>query len=291
MLYLIYAFIGISLILVVNFFSSVTRHRDTISIMKRRREKFSLGQLVIRVLKPLNLVNIPLLKIFPFLKKGLDEKLSFVNWNMSEADFVGIKEIIGAVAAFLFILIDPKDFIFAPLIFVLASFVPDIMLKKQMKNKKEDIVRVLPETVDLLSLCVSAGLDFMASVKWITAKARDNPMIDELKKVLEATKIGRPKVEALREMSARLDIPEVTSFTRNLIQAERMGTPVEESFKIISDDVRTRRSFRGRKEAQKTAMKMLIPLIIFILPIIMIIVAGPVLLQFMKGGLGGVVPQ
>ena len=96
-------------------------------------------------------------------------------------------------------------------------------------------------------------------------------------------------MEALKGMSKRLNIPEVSSFVRNLIQAERMGTPVEETFQIISDDVRMRRSYRGKREAMKSSIKMLIPLIVFILPVILIIVAGPILIDFMKGGIGNLV--
>lgn len=288
MLYIIYLLIFAAIICIVLPFSS-TRESDTISIIKRERRSMPPQQLFIKLLKPLSIFNLIFLKYFPAMRSSLQRKVSFVRWPLTPADLLSLKEVLAGGGCALVFTFFPKNTIFLPVVALIGLLLPDFILNSKVKARKEDIVRVLPETVDLLSLCVSAGLDFMSSVRWITAKARPNPMIEELKGVLEETKVGRSKLEALREMSKRLNIPEVTSFTRSLIQAERMGTPVEETFSIISDDVRTRRSFRGRREAQLTAMKMLIPLIIFILPIIMIVVAGPVLLQFMKGGFGGMV--
>jgi len=86
---------------------------------------------------------------------------------------------------------------------------------------------------------------------------------------------------------SRLSIPDVTSFVRTLVQADRMGTPVEETFKILSDDSRMRRFHRGKRTAMKAPIKMLVPLIFCILPVIMIIVAGPILVNFMTKGLFG----
>jgi tight adherence protein C len=132
---------------------------------------------------------------------------------------------------------------------------------------------------------VGAGLDFMAAVRWIIDKVKVNPLIEELIMVLKEINVGKPRLEALRDMSKRLNISDVTSFVRALIQADRMGTPVEETFKILSEDSRMRRFHRGERQAMKAPIKMLMPLIFFILPVIMIIVAGPIIIRFITGGL------
>jgi tight adherence protein C len=108
-------------------------------------------------------------------------------------------------------------------------------------------------------------------------------MIEELSVVLEEIKWGKPRAQALRDMSKRVNVTEVSSFVHLLIQAERMGTPVSEAFGIISEDTRAQRFREGERFAMKAPLKILIPLIFFILPVIGIIVAGPVLLTFMKG--------
>jgi tight adherence protein C len=86
-------------------------------------------------------------------------------------------------------------------------------------------------------------------------------------------------------MSRRLDIPEISSFVQTIIQAERMGTPVAEAFTILSEDTRMQRFHRGERIALQAPIKILIPLIFFIMPVIGIVIGGPILLQFMAGGL------
>ena len=154
---------------------------DTVSILKVEKKTLSPQQIILKLLKPLNILSLPLLKILPLIGRGLDKKLSFVRWDLTPADFISVKiTLSAAIVVPLFILV-PASVPFLPIVLVILFFIPDFILSGKMKARKEEIVRVLPETVDLLSLCVSAGLDFMASVRWITAKAQTNPMIEELK--------------------------------------------------------------------------------------------------------------
>ena len=143
----------------------------------------------------------------------------------------------------------------------------------------------IPETVDLLGLCVEAGLDFTSSVKWVLDKVQLNPMMEELAFVLEEIKWGKPRTQALKDMGKRLDISEISSFVQTLVQAERMGTPVSEAFLILSEDARMQRFHRGERIAMQAPIKILIPLIFCILPVIGIVVGGPILLQFMTNKL------
>ena len=286
MIYFIYGLIFLAVIFFVSMVPVEEKHVSIIKTKKRSTPK----DVFFKIFTPINALNAVFLRPLPAIERRLKDTLSFVKWGISPAEFLSVKEllvVVLAVGLYIYLPEDIKIFI-VPAAFIIF-FIPDLILKSKVKARKESIVRVLPETVDLLSLCVSAGLDFMASVRWITAKAHSNPMIEELKSLLEEIRIGRSKMEALKGMSKRLNIPEVSSFVRNLIQAERMGTPVEETFQIISDDVRMRRSYRGKREAMKSSIKMLIPLIVFILPVILIIVAGPILISFMKGGIGNLV--
>lgn len=167
---------------------------------------------------------------------------------------------------------------------LLGYVIPDFWLKGKIKQRKFAVRRYLPETVDLLGLCVEAGLDFTSALRWIIEKKiYTNPMIEELSVVLEEIKWGKPRAQALKDMAKRVSVTEVSSFVHLLIQAERMGTPVSEAFGIISEDTRAQRYREGERFAMKAPLKILLPLIFFILPVIGIIVAGPVLLTFMKG--------
>ena len=108
-------------------------------------------------------------------------------------------------------------------------------------------------------------------------------MIEELSFVLEEIQWGKPRTQALKDMAKRLNIPEVNSFIQTLVQAERMGTPVAEAFGVLSEDARMQRFNRGERFAMKAPIKILIPLIFCILPVIGIIIGGPIFLQFAQG--------
>lgn len=167
----------------------------------------------------------------------------------------------------------------------LGFILPDIYLKRRITQRKYQIRRLLPETVDLLALCVEAGLDFTSALKWIVEKKiYSNPLIEELGFVLDEIKWGKPRSQALKDMAKRLNIMEVSSFVRLLLQAERMGTPVAETFGIISEDSRLQRFQEGERFAMKAPLKILLPLI-FILFVVGIIVGGPIILRFTEGGL------
>jgi pilus assembly protein TadC len=178
---------------------------------------------------------------------------------------------------------------FDPLLMSVAAalgyIVPDFYLKQRVAKRKYLIARGLPETVDLLGLCIESGLDFVNAVRWVIDKTPHTPMTEELAFVLDEIKWGKPRIQALKDMSRRLNIPEMSSFVQTIIQAERMGTPVAEAFTILSEDARAQRFHRGERTALQAPIKILLPLIFFIMPVIGIVIGGPILLQFMQGGI------
>jgi len=178
---------------------------------------------------------------------------------------------------------------FRPLVFFIAVafgyMLPNIWLNRKIATRKGDIAMVIPETVDLLGLCIEAGLDFTIALKWITEKISTNPLIEEFAFLLEEIKWGKPRAQALKDMAKRLNIPEISSFVQTIVQAERMGTPVSEAFVNLSEDTRMQRFHRGERIAMQAPIKILIPLIFCILPVIAIIIGGPILLQFTQGGM------
>lgn len=236
-----------------------------------------------------------LAKALPFNRKilekigvyrRLNDRLDAAHVNLSPLEFFNLKilfiVLLFVVSIFAFSEVKTEGVAGA---IVLGYLLPDIWLSRKIKKRKEEIIRVVPETVDLLGLCVEAGLDFTMAVKWVIEKTAGNPMIEELRFVLEEIKWGKSRSQALKDMSRRLAIPEVSSFSQTLVQAERMGTPVSEAFMILSEDTRMRRFHRGERFALKAPLKILIPLIFCILPVIGIIIGGPIILQFTQGNL------
>ena len=254
---------------------------DTISVFGEEI-KDKTGSVFSVILAPLAPFNKIFLKLFR-LEIRLRHKMYLARWKITPAEFLVVKELlcIGMVALCLLLNIGG---VWIYVIGIVSFFLPNMVLNQRVKKRKFQIVRVLPETIDLLGLCVGAGLDFMAAVRWVVNKVKMNPMIEEFTLVLKEINVGKPRAQALRDMSKRIDIPDVTSFVRILIQADRMGTPVEETFKILSEDTRMRRFHRGERQAMTAPIKMLIPLVFCILPVILIVVAGPILIRFIKQG-------
>jgi len=222
-------------------------------------------------LSPFAPMNEQLLKILKNEKK-LKNKMYLAKWKTSPAEFLVAKELLLILIPLVLYLLGVKNILWLAVAAIAGLIIPDLILNSRVKKRKYQIVRILPETIDLLGLCVGAGLDFMAAVRWVVDKVKINPMIEELVLVLKEINVGKPRVEALRDMARRVDIPDVTSFVRTLIQADRMGTPVEEAFRILSEDSRMRRFHRGERQAVKAPLKMLIPLIFCILPVIGIVI-------------------
>lgn len=166
----------------------------------------------------------------------------------------------------------------------MGFILPEYWLSLKIKRRHEQIRRDLPYAIDILNLCVDAGMDFMLSVSRLIKEFKACALRDELSEVWRETKMGTSRREALQHLSRRINLPELSSFVRTLLQADRIGAPMGEALKIQAEEIRQRRYLWGEEKALKAPIKLLIPLFIFILPVIFIIVAGPILLQFVRGG-------
>ncbi|MDE2028839.1 MAG: type II secretion system F family protein [Candidatus Omnitrophica bacterium] len=211
--------------------------------------------------------------------------LSTARINMSVEEFFLLKEIlVGGMVLLAFKLGSGSDFFTFSLLMSIALgyMLPEMWLKSRIKRIKDDILRNLPDTVDLLGLCVNAGLDFMMALKYVVEKSKPTVIIDELRNMMQEINVGKPRRDALRDLAKRYDLPDLSTFSRTLIQADRMGTSVTEALNILSEDMREARFRRGEALALKAPLKMMIPLLFFIFPVVAILVAGPVFLDFFQ---------
>jgi tight adherence protein C len=179
------------------------------------------------------------------------------------------------------------NFGFLMLAVVIGYLFSDFWLKRKIAARHKQISKDLPVVIDLLKLCVGAGMDFMLAVQRVIKDFRPSPLVDELKMVWQEIQMGKARRDALRDLAVRASMPEISSFVRTLIQAGRMGSPIGDALKIHAEEVRMMRFARGEEAALKAPIKLLLPLIGFIMPVVLIIVAGPIYLQFMKGGMPG----
>lgn len=220
------------------------------------------------------------LRIYPKLKK----KIEAAHINISPEGFFNLKILVMVgLASLTPVALGKLDPVYISIALVIGYVAPEFYLKQKIAKRKYLIVRRLPEAIDLLGLCIEAGLDFSSALKWVIDKTPSSPINDEFALVLEEIKWGKPRIQALKDMSSRLDITEISSFVQTIIQAERMGSPISEAFMILSEDARAQRFHRGERIALQAPIKILLPLIFFIMPVIGIIVGGPILLQFTQG--------
>ncbi len=205
--------------------------------------------------------------------------------RLTVEEFFLIKEVL--IASFLLLVLKLNGtgelFMFWVLIsFALGYMLPEFWLKARIKKIKENILKFLPDTVDLLGLCVNAGLDFMMALKYVVEKSSPTVIIDELRNMMQEINVGKPRRDALRDLARKYELADLSTFSRTLIQADRMGTSVIEALNILSEDMREARFRRGETMALKAPLKMLIPLLFFIFPVVAILVAGPVFLDFFQ---------
>lgn len=289
MLVLIYLFLALGIFLIVSsFLGKTTTVAASSQLQKEIKEKkrskgFAPSPALLRILLP---INILLIKSLGGEEK-IRQKLLGGNLKISVDSFLFIKEALAiALPLGLYFFVGAE--VVKPLWLVIAAFfgflLPDMHVKNLTRKRKTEIIKHLPDTIDLLSLCVGGGLDFVTGMRWVIERSKPGALIDEFTLVFRELEMGRSRQEAFRNMGKRLDLPEVYSFVRTVTLADKMGVSIGEILTILSDEVRRQRFQRGERMALKAPIKMLFPLIVFILPVIGIIVGAPVMMQFMQQG-------
>ncbi len=216
---------------------------------------------------------------------NLRRKLISAGKPMTVNVFLTLKFLLAAgLPAATFIILRPPQPTILVVPLIIGFVLPDLWLTNTVKKRHAAILRDLPHVIDLLNICVGAGLDFMVAVGRVIQEFHPCVLIEELKALMHEIQMGSARRDALKSMAQRINSPEVISFARTLIQADRMGTPIGEALKMQAEEIRLRRFQRGEEMGLKAPIKLLFPLLFFILPVVLIIVAGPILIQFTRGG-------
>ena len=245
--------------------------RDTMERKKKSfiTEKFA-GQLV-------NISKLPIIN-------NINKRLDMAGSPVGLADFLLACVVVFAASLVVALVFARNNSQLMLGIVFLGIALPHLWVNSKIKSYRMEVVQELPMVIDLLKLTVGAGLDFMLAINRLVKEFKMSPLIHELQLIFQQTQIGKTRREALLGFSERVKVPEISSLVRTLLQAERMGTPISEALRIQSEEIRTRRFQRGEEMALKAPIKLLLPLIVFILPVVLVIVGGPILLQFMRGG-------
>jgi tight adherence protein C len=157
---------------------------------------------------------------------------------------------------------------------LLGFFLPDLWLKSRIDRRQKEIRKALPDALDLLTICVEAGLGLDAAIDRVQAKW-ENELSLIFARVLREMQLGKLRREALRDMASRVGIPELTSFVAAVIQSEQLGVSMANVLRIQADAMRVKRRQLAEEEAQKAPIKMLFPMAFLIFPSLMIVLLGP----------------
>ena len=162
-----------------------------------------------------------------------------------------------------------------------GTYLPLLWVRGRVRQRQDDIRRGLPYALDLLTLSVEAGLDFTQAMTRIVKKLGDSALAVELGQTVRDIHLGRTRVQALRELSRRVDLSELNSIVGALIQADELGSSLGPILRIQADQLRIRRSQMAEKLAMEAPVKILLPLILFIFPTIFIMIFGPIALKLL----------
>ena len=156
-----------------------------------------------------------------------------------------------------------------------------LWLNQRVQGRRGVIQRALPDAMDLLTICVEAGLGFDPAMARLADKFK-NALADEFAQVLQETRLGRPRLEALDDMGRRCGVEDLHNFVQAVIQSEQMGVGVAKIMRLQSEEMRRKRRQRASEKAAQATLKMMLPMVGCIFPTLWIILLGPAILIFVN---------
>ncbi|KRW61321.1 type II secretion system F family protein [Pseudomonas sp. TTU2014-080ASC] len=163
----------------------------------------------------------------------------------------------------------------------LGAALPWMWITDMHKRRDRDIVRNLPVFLEYLTMCVDAGLNFLGALQQAVDKGPDGAMKNEFRIVLRDIRSGLPRAEALNRMDERVNLKDLSTFVRSVIQAEKMGSSLRNTLQIQAQQRLEERFQRAEKTAMQAPVKLIIPLITFIFPLTFVILLFPIVVKFL----------
>lgn len=203
--------------------------------------------------------------------------------SMTPEEFLALKEL-AAISAVLIGVLFGFSITITGILIIAGFFYPDIWLKELYKKRRAAILKELPYILDLLTLSIEAGLDLTGSVSRVVEKSKQGIFNMELFQFLQELKMGKPRKEALTDMSVRIGVPEITSLVNAIIQSDELGSGLARTLKIQSQEYRTKRFQHAEKLAMEAPVKMTFPLL-FIFAAVFLLLFGSFAVQALRGKL------
>jgi len=158
---------------------------------------------------------------------------------------------------------------------------PNIWLYNTAAKRESDMQKALADAIDLLTISVEAGLGFDAALQQV-AKNTEGPLADEFSRVLQEMQIGRGRADSMRALSERTQLADLRTFVGAMVQADSFGIPIGKVLRVQSTEIRIKRRQRAEEKAAQVPVKIMIPVVLFILPCLFVVVLGPAVIDIMS---------
>ena len=219
------------------------------------------------------------------IRRRLDKAGNPAGWSVER---VATGKVLGVVAGvvfgFLFARMLGQSWMTGTVIVGALAFLgwnaPVIYLYNEAAKRDEVMRKEIADSIDLLTISVEAGLGFDAALQQV-ARNTEGPLAMEFARVLQEMQIGRGRGEAMRALGERTNIPEIRSFVSAMVQADSFGIPIGQVLRVQSREMRTKRRQRAEEKAAQVPVKIMIPVVLFILPCLFVIVMGPAAISMM----------
>ena len=207
------------------------------------------------------------------------------------ADWLGIKAIGAAIGGILFFFLFgvvgilgfpfPIGYLFGIVGLLFGYTIPEFWLGGRVKKRQKAILLMIPDTLDLLTISVRAGLGFDAALGKVVEKLK-GPLSEEFRRALAEIRVGKARRDSLRDIVPRTEVPPLTNFIGAIIQAEQLGVSISKVLQVQSEQLRIERRQRAEEQAAKAPIKMLFPLVGCIFPSLFIVILGPAIILIVQ---------
>jgi tight adherence protein C len=174
-----------------------------------------------------------------------------------------------------------KWLLFTAFTVIAGWYLPDLYLRQKILERQTQVVRTLPDVLDLLTVSVEAGMALDGALLKVVDKSK-GILAGQFLKVLQECKMGKPRREALRDMADRMGVDDLSTFTGSVIQAEQLGLGLGNVLRLQSEQMRQKRRQRAEESAMKAPVKMMIPMVLFIFPTIFVVLLGPAVISILN---------
>jgi tight adherence protein C len=198
--------------------------------------------------------------------------------------FYAVRLLLPAITAVLISVFIHEDVIFWFIVgTIFAFYVPDLYVSRLIRQRRERVRLGLPDALDLLAICMEAGLGLDQALMRVGGELNDThpDLSDEFNIISLEQRAGTPRIEAWRHMAERTKLEIISAFVSMLVQTDRFGTPISKALAVFSDSLRTQRRQKAEELAAKTTIKMVFPLVFFIFPSMFIVLLAPAFISIM----------